>query len=340
MSKEKFYYDSRTATYVEIKEPFFKRFKKIATILLVVSALGAVMYFAVGTLDTINYSFSNDEGNVDNPISLVSNNNYDAEMDKMTEQYNALNKKLEKANVVLENLQERDNHLYRTYFELDPISDEVRKGGFGGTDRYKDLKNLSKAELVIETSKKVDMLSKQLLIQSQSIEEVAKRAKEKEKMLASIPAIQPIAKNKLKRLASGYGMRRHPILKIGKMHWGLDFSAKTGTPIYATGDARVKSAGRMGGYGNVVVLDHGYGYETLYAHMSRFGKYEAGDKVKRGDIIGYVGNTGLSSGPHLHYEVHKSGEKIDPISFFYKSVSPDEYKKLYNQAQEAGQSMD
>ncbi len=327
MSKEKFYFDSKTATYVKIEESFSKRFKKVAIVLSAVGTLG----FVSGNL------FFN---TTSNNVNLLTSNDSSVEIAEMEEQYNALNEKLEKANTVLENLQERDNHLYRTYFELNPISDEVRKGGFGGTDRYKDLKNLSKADLVIETSKKVDMLSKQLLVQSQSIEEIAKRAKEKEKMLASIPAIQPVAKDELKRLASGYGMRRHPILKIGKMHWGLDFSADTGTPIYATGDAVVKSAGRMGGYGNVVVLDHGYGYETYYAHMSKFGKYTTGQKVKRGDIIGYVGNTGLSSGPHLHYEVHKNGEKIDPISFFYKSVSPDEYKKLHDQAQEAGQSMD
>ncbi|MFV0237399.1 MAG: peptidoglycan DD-metalloendopeptidase family protein [Flavobacteriales bacterium] len=330
MSKEKFYYDCKTGTYVRIDEPFVKRFKKVVIILSTVSILGI----------TFAYIFSNNRSTPVKTASLVSNNNSETELNKMVGQYEALNEKLEKANTVLDNLQERDNHLYRTYFELSPISDEVRKGGFGGTDRYKDLKNLSKADLVIKTSKKVDMLSKQLLVQSKSIEEIAKRAKEKEKMLASIPAIQPIAKNKLKRLASGYGMRRHPILKIGKMHWGLDFSANTGTPIYATGDATVKSAGRMGGYGNVVVLDHGYGYETYYAHMSKFGKYQKGQKVKRGDIIGYVGSTGLSSGPHLHYEIHKDGEKIDPISFFYKNVSPDEYKKLHDQAQEAGQSMD
>lgn len=330
MSKEKFYFDSKTATYIKIEESFSKRFKITALALVTTGVLGITSF----------YLFSKNSDSPNDTLSLVSNNNHETELNKMKEQYNALNEKLEKANTVLENLQERDNHLYRTYFELDPISDEVRKGGFGGTDRYKDLKNLSKADLVIETSKKVDMLSKQLLVQSQSIEEVAKRAKEKEKMLESIPAIQPIAKNELKRLASGYGMRRHPILKIGKMHWGLDFSADTGTPIYATGDATVKSADRMGGYGNVIVLDHGYGYETYYAHMSKFGKYRAGQKVKRGDIIGYVGSTGLSSGPHLHYEVHKNGEKIDPISFFYKSVSPDEYKKLHDQAQEAGQSMD
>ncbi len=329
MSKEKFYYDNKTATYIKVDDSISTKIKNIAFTLSVLATICIIP----------SYIFSN-YNNSTQSLPLLYASNQDKDLVKMEEQYNALNEKLEKANNVLESIQERDNHLYRTFFELDPISDDVRKGGFGGTDRYKDLKNLSKAELIIETSKKVDILSKQLLVQSKSIEEIAERAKKKEKMLSSIPAIQPIADNQLKRIASGYGMRRHPILKLGKMHWGLDFSATTGTPIYATGDATVKSAGRMGGYGNVIVLNHGYGYETYYAHMNKFGKFSNGQKVKRGDIIGYVGSSGLSTGPHLHYEVHKNGEKIDPISFFYKSVSPDKYKELHAQAQEAGQSMD
>ena len=261
------------------------------------------------------------------------------ELEKMELQYKVLNKKFKQTQEVLEDLENRDEYVYRSFFELTPIDKDVRKSGFGGTDRYADFSSLTYADLVKETSENLDIINKRLVIQSKSLDEIVESAKKKDEMFRHLPAIQPIAAKDLKHIASGYGMRLHPILKIGKMHWGTDFAAATGTPIYATGDATVKQAGTSGGYGNVVVLDHGYGYETVYGHMSKI-KATQGQKVKRGDIIGFVGSTGLSSGPHLHYEVHKNGERVDPIHFFYDDVSPDDFKKLYNSSQEMNISLD
>ena len=261
------------------------------------------------------------------------------ELEKMELQYKVLNKKFKQTQEVLEDLENRDEYVYRSFFELTPIDKDVRKSGFGGTDRYADFSSLTYADLVKETSENLDIINKRLVIQSKSLDEIVESAKKKDEMFRHLPAIQPIAAKDLKHIASGYGMRLHPILKIGKMHWGTDFAAATGTPIYATGDATVKQAGNSGGYGNVVVLDHGYGYETVYGHMSKI-KAKQGQKVKRGDIIGFVGSTGLSTGPHLHYEVHKNGERVDPMHFFYEDVSPDEFKKIYNKSQEMNISLD
>ncbi|MBV7440817.1 M23 family metallopeptidase [Weeksellaceae bacterium TAE3-ERU29] len=261
------------------------------------------------------------------------------ELEKMELQYKVLNKKFKQTQSVLKDLENRDEYVYRSFFELTPIDEDVRKSGFGGTDRYADFSSLTYADLVKETSENLDIINKRLVIQSKSLDEIIESAKKKDEMFRHLPAIQPIANKDLKHIASGYGMRLHPILKIGKMHWGTDFAAAAGTPIYATGDATVKQAGTSGGYGNVVVLDHGYGYETVYGHMSKI-KAKQGQKVKRGDIIGFVGSTGLSTGPHLHYEVHKNGERVDPMHFFYEDVSPDEFKKIYNKSQEMNISLD
>ncbi len=328
MKKDKQHYHKKNGSYIKIRGFSLNKLRLARAFLL-------LLIFMIFSFFAFFYSSHKEE-----ELTSIEKGYKQIKLSKIVEQYKALEKKLEKANAVLKDIQERDNYLYRTYFELKPISEEVRKGGFGGTDRYKNLKNLPDAKLVIETSKKVDMLSKALIIESESLEEIAKRAKTKEKMLASIPAIQPIANRQLNRISSGYGMRIHPILKVGKMHWGIDFSAKTGTPIYATGNGIIKARERRGASGNAVIINHGYGYETHYYHISRFGKYHVGQGVKRGDIIGYVGSTGLSTAPHLHYELHKNGKKVNPITFFYKNISPDDYKKLYDEAEKAGLSMD
>lgn len=255
-------------------------------------------------------------------------------------QYDILNKRVELLSEVLEDLQQRDDNIYRVIFEAEPIADDIRKAGFGGVNRYKALEGYDNSQLIIEATKKIDRLAKQMYIQSKSFDEVFKLAKNKEIMLASIPAIQPISNKDLTRLASGFGYRTHPIYKIQHLHTGLDFTAPVGTEIYTAGDGTVKEVNiEPRGYGMHVIISHGFGYETLYAHMSKFA-VKQGQKVKRGEIIGYVGNTGTSTGPHLHYEVIKNGEKINPINFFYNDLTPEEYQKMIEIGSQAGQSFD
>ena len=254
--------------------------------------------------------------------------------------YQILDKKAEQLAIVLEDIQHRDDNIYRVIFEAEPIASEIRKAGFGGVNRYKELENLTNAELIVNTSKKLDKLSKQLYIQSKSFDEVFEMAKKKEEMLAAIPAIQPVSNKDLTRMASGYGYRTDPVYKTRKFHAGMDFTAPRGTPIYATGDGKVIQAdAKSRGYGNHVRIDHGYGYVTLYAHMNKF-NCKVGQKVKRGDVIGYVGNTGKSVGPHCHYEVRKNGNPINPVNFYFNDLTPEQYAKMLELASDPTQSLD
>jgi murein DD-endopeptidase MepM/ murein hydrolase activator NlpD len=254
--------------------------------------------------------------------------------------YTLLTKKLKKIQLVLNDIKQRDNNIYRTIFEAEPIPEDVRLGGYGGVDLYKDLDGYTNSELIKNSMKEAEKIEKQLVVQSKSFDEVVKLAKNKEKLLAHLPAIQPVQNKDLKRMASGYGMRIHPILKTRRMHWGMDFTAKTGTPIYATADGIVKHAGwKANGYGKHVVINHGFGYETLYGHMSKVA-VKNGQHVKRGQIIGYVGNTGLSAGPHCHYEVHVNGKKVNPINYYYNDLTAEQYALLRKLATEENQSLD
>jgi murein DD-endopeptidase MepM/ murein hydrolase activator NlpD len=239
----------------------------------------------------------------------------------------------------MKDLQQRDDNIYRVIFEAEPIALEVRNAGFGGINRYKSLENYDYSKLMIETTKKIDIISKQLYVQSKSYDELAKAVNSKGKMMASIPAVQPIDSRKLRGSISGFGYRMHPIYKIRKMHEGMDFTAPIGTPIYATGDGYVVAAGAERGYGNRIMISHGYGYTTKYAHMSKF-KVKRGQTIKRGDVIGYVGNTGASTGPHCHYEVYKNGRPINPINFFFNDLSPSEYVTMLEVASRENQSLD
>jgi murein DD-endopeptidase MepM/ murein hydrolase activator NlpD len=255
-------------------------------------------------------------------------------------QSQVLNQKTDKLAAVLQELQERDATIYRSVFEAEPISASVRQGGFGGVEKYRELEGYDNSEELIALNKKIDQLSKQLYVQSKSFDELSKLASRKTDFLASIPAIQPIANKDLRRMASGFGYRIHPIYKTHKMHEGIDFTAPTGTPIYATGNGKVVDPeSGMSGYGNFVVIDHGFGYKTLYGHMSRV-SVRSGQKIKRGELIGYVGNTGLSSGPHLHYEVIKGERKINPINYFFNDLSEQEYSALRELAERPAQSFD
>jgi murein DD-endopeptidase MepM/ murein hydrolase activator NlpD len=216
----------------------------------------------------------------------------------------------------------------------------VRTAGFGGVNRYKDLEGFNNAELMINSTRTMDKLYRRMYIQSKSYDEVFELVKKKAELLASIPAIQPVTKRNITRLASGFGHRIHPIYKTYMMHAGIDFTAPIGTEIYATGNGVVAKTEYNGrGYGNNVVIQHGYGYSTLYGHMSRFA-VRPGQRVKRGDVIGYVGNTGSSTGPHVHYEVIKNGKKIDPINFFFNDLTAEEYEKIREQASQSNQSFD
>lgn len=266
---------------------------------------------------------------------------YKREINQYKLQYNLINKQLSQIKNVLSDIQYRDNNIYRTVFEADPIPESIRKAGFGGVNKYKELEGYDNSKLVISTKKQLDIVLKQLYVQSKSYDDVLKMAKDKEKMLSHIPSIIPIANKDLRRIASYFGYRMHPILKIMRLHEGIDFSAKRGTPIHATGDAvvyKIKKSNR--GYGNEVILNHGYGYKTLYAHMSKILVNE-GDTVKRGQVIGLVGSTGLSVAPHTHYEVRKNNVPINPINFYTDDVTPKQYDDMVKLSMmRGGQSLD
>jgi murein DD-endopeptidase MepM/ murein hydrolase activator NlpD len=240
----------------------------------------------------------------------------------------------------LANVADRDNNIYRVYFEANPIPEEQRKAGFGGINRYKNLEGFDNSKLIIESNKRLDVLQKQIVVQSKSLDEIAVLAEEKEKLLAAIPAIQPVSNEDLTRMASGYGMRSDPFTKVRKMHFGMDFTAPRGSPIYATGDGIVERADNASsGYGNHIRIDHGYGYVSLYAHLYKY-NVRKNQKVKRGDLIGFVGSTGRSEAPHCHYEVFKDGERINPINFYYGSLTAEEFNKLLEHASLENQSLD
>jgi murein DD-endopeptidase MepM/ murein hydrolase activator NlpD len=241
---------------------------------------------------------------------------------------------------IVAELENRDENVYRNIFGADPIPKSIRDAGYGGVEKYATLEGYSNSELVVESQKKIDKLSKKLYILSKSYDELEELANKKEEMLASIPAIQPIKSGKQIRIASGFGWRVHPLYKVVKFHEGLDFSGPLGTDIYATGDGTVVEVEySRRGYGNKVVISHGYGYKTLYAHMHKF-NVRRGQKVKRGEKIGTIGNTGLSTGPHLHYEVHINGKKVNPVYFFHNDLTPEEYEKVLKLAEQANQALD
>jgi murein DD-endopeptidase MepM/ murein hydrolase activator NlpD len=265
------------------------------------------------------------------------------ENQRLLTQYELMYHDINQIEKILAELQQRDDNIYRVIFESDPIPASVRRAGFGGSNKYSHLKSLNNSDLIIETARKLDIIAKEAYIQSKSYDEVMHMALNKEKMLASIPAIMPIANEDLKRTASGWGYRIHPIYKVRKFHYGMDFTAPTGTPIYATGDGKVvelKGSRRSrSGYGLVIKIDHGFGYETLYAHLNSF-NVRLGQKMKRGDIIGYVGNTGGSTAPHLHYEVHKNGRAVNPQYYYFKDLTPQEYERMIAISSSISQTLD
>lgn len=262
------------------------------------------------------------------------------EISQLILQYEMAQKELELIENELEFLQKTDDNIYRTIFEAEPIPGSVRSSGIGGVNRYTDLEGFDNSEIVIEIAKRLDKIKKKLYVQTKSFDEIIDLAKNKEDMLASVPAIQPISNKDLKRTASGWGYRIHPIYKIRKFHFGMDFTAPTGTEIYATGNGtvvEVKQTRR--GFGNTILIDHGYGHKTRYAHLSKF-NVKKRQKVNRGDVIGYVGSTGTSTAPHLHYEVIQNGKKINPVNYFFNDLSAEEYDRMIVLSMKSGQSFD
>ncbi|WP_104734615.1 M23 family metallopeptidase [Hanstruepera ponticola] len=323
MSKVKYYYDSETLSYRKIERKKGRTFKYISVFILAAALFGFLTVFI-----TSQY--------VESPKEKALKR----ELSNMQLQYELLNRKMDEAQLVLEDIANRDNNIYRLYFEANPIPDEQRKAGFGGVNRYKYLEGFDNSKLIIESSKRLDILQKQIVVQSKSLDEIAKMAEEKEKLLAAIPAIQPVRNEDLTRMASGYGMRNDPFTKVRKMHWGMDFTAPRGTPIYATGDGVVTRAdSNSAGYGKHIRIDHGYGYVSLYGHLYKY-NVRKNQKVKRGDLIGFVGSTGRSEAPHLHYEIFKDDQRINPINFYYGSLSPQEFNELLEKATLENQSLD
>ncbi len=262
------------------------------------------------------------------------------ENERLSTQYELMYKDLTTIEKVLDEIEQRDNNLYRVIFESDPIPSTIRRAGFGGVNRYSKLESFDNSDLVIKTAEKLDILSKQTYIQAKSYEEVMKMAMNKEELVASMPAIMPISNKSLKSTASGWGYRIHPIYKIRQFHYGMDFTANIGTPVYATGDGIVKDVQSIGGgYGKWILIDHGFGYETLYGHLNGF-NVKIGDKVKRGNVIGFVGNTGTSTGPHVHYEVHRNGEPVNPQYYYFKDLNAQEYEKMVKISSTIGQTFD
>lgn len=261
------------------------------------------------------------------------------EIDQLKLQYDLNLEKISLMERVLKNLQERDENIYRVVFEAEPIKESIRTAGFNAS-QYNDLQGFENSELMIETAKRINRVAKQMYIQSKSYDEVARMVKDKTKLLASIPAIQPVSNRELNRIGSGFGYRIDPIYKSVKFHEGIDFTAPMRTEIYATGDGRVVEIEKLHrGYGNMIVIDHGYGYRTLYAHLSAF-KVRIGQQVRRGEVIGLVGNTGKSTAPHLHYEVIKDGQKVNPINFFYNDITASQYEQLITNASIVNQAFD
>ncbi|KAA1245392.1 M23 family metallopeptidase [Aquimarina sp. RZ0] len=325
MSKVKYYYDSETLSYRRIEHKKGRKFGfAILGILgsLLAGLLLLVIYLNIPQLET--------------PKEKA----YKRELENMKLQYELMNKQLRKDHAVLEEIAERDDNIYRLYFGAPPIPEEIRKAGFGGVNRYKGYEGYDNSEMIIESQKQIDKLTKQIAVQSISLDEIKNLAEQKEELLSTIPAIQPIQNTDLKRMASGYGWRSDPFTKARKFHYGMDFSAETGTPIYASGNGTVTRAdANSTGYGKHVRIDHGFNYVSLYAHLSKY-NVKKGQKIKRGDVIGYVGSTGRSVAPHLHYEIFKDGNRINPRNFYYGSLTSEEFNEMLKASSLINETLD
>lgn len=323
MAKVRYHFNTKSLTYEKVRVTFRQRFFRL------LSVVATGMVFA-SVVILLAYNF------IESPKERI----LQREIEQYKLQYAILNDRLENIQAVVNDLQDRDDNIYRVIFESEPIPSSVRKAGFGGANRYSRLEGFKNSDLIINTTRTVDALASQLYVQSKSFDEVFEMAKRKKDMIASIPAIQPVSNTDLRRIGSYFGYRTDPFYKVTKLHEGIDFTAPIGTDIYATGDGVVtETEYSKVGYGNFIVINHGFGYETKYAHLSKI-MVKRGQKIKRGQVIGHVGNTGKSTAPHLHYEVHKSGRPIDPINFFFNDITPEEYSMMIELSQRPSQTLD
>ena len=308
MRKTGYHFNPETLSYDKIHLTFKKRLGKFCVKVFQTLSLALIIFFVVSVL-------------IDSPKEKALKR----EKAELLAQYELLDEQIERLDEVLQNLENRDDNIYRVIFESEPIDASIRRAGSGGVDKYEMLKHMPNADIVINTHKKLDELSKAVYIQSKSYDEIESLAKNKIDMLASIPAILPVSMNNPSvHFSSSFGYRIHPIYKTKKLHAGMDFAGPIGTPIY---------------YGKCILIDHGFNYQTQYAHLDSY-NVKKGQKVKRGDIIGYMGNTGQSTGPHVHYEVLKNGVAVNPINYYFNDLSADEYDQLVAEANNNGQSMD
>ncbi len=324
MARIKFYYDTETCQYERVKASKSEIFLNVAGFLLVSAIFSASIFFVFSAW-----------------FGSPNEKRLQKENEELKTYYEILNNEVGTVNKMMGALQERDDNIYRVIFESHPIPESVRSAGIGGVNRYKELldNDLEQEELIVNTFARIDKMKKQMYIQTKSYDEIVNLAKSKNKMLASIPAIQPVENKGLHALVSGFGFRIHPIYKVKKMHTGVDFHARPGTHVYSTGDGVVITAdSEEGGYGNQIEVDHGFGYVTKYAHLSQF-KVRRGQRVKRGELIGLSGNTGTSAAPHLHYEVIKKGQKVNPVYFFYNDLDAHEYEEILHLASVENQSL-
>lgn len=323
LKKEKYIFNTQTLRFEKAVVGLGGR------LLRVLGFLSASLIFSL-IISTIYYRF------IDSPKEKIMRN----EINAMRDQYLILQEQVNRMSEVLEGLQYRDGNIYRVIFEAEPISSSVWQAGSGGYNKYKHLENLDNGELLTDISKKVDKLSRQMVIQSKSYDEIVTLVKNKQHMLSSLPSIQPVSNRDLTRMASGFGMRLDPVYKIQKFHAGMDFTSPVGTEVYATGDGVVESVNySYNGYGNEILINHGYGYKTRYAHLSGF-RVKPGAKVKRGDVIGVVGNTGKSTGPHLHYEVLKNNNAVNPVYYYYNDLNDAQFAKMLDISGSSGQALD
>ncbi len=323
MRKIKYFYNTHTLRFEKLITPFRVKLLRIFGFI-------AASIFTAFIIVVIAFEY------VDSPKEKLMR----AENEDLKQDYAVLNARLSELQKQMQELQTRDNEVYRAIFEAEPVPDSARIEEMEKARELQYVRTLGESQLTKTLAAQLNVLSARLAYQEKSYEDIGEMLKNKEKLLAGIPAIQPVANKDLRRVASGFGYRIDPVYKVTKFHAGLDFTAPQGTPIYATADGRVKTSGSSsGGYGNHVVINHGYGYETLYGHMVRV-KVRAGQSVKRGEVIGWVGNTGKSTGPHCHYEVHKNGNPVDPIFYFYNDLTPEQFDRLLKLAAAGNQSLD
>ena len=323
MKKIKYYYNTNTLRYEKLETPLrvklLRVFGFIAAALVTAVLISYVAFQFVGSPNEKRMAQQN---------AALRNN------------YKELENELESVEQQMKELEKRDNDVYRAIFEANPVPDSARAKEIEEQKELESIGKIKDNQLASAIKATLNNLENRIAAQKKSYDEVDELVKNKEQLLSHTPAIQPVSNKDLSRIASGFGSRIDPVYKTVKFHYGLDFAAPQGTPIYATADGTVTTAGSTGnGYGNHVIINHGYGYETLFGHMVRV-KARAGQVVKRGEVIGWVGSTGKSTGPHCHYEVHKYGEKIDPIYFFYNDLTPGQFDQLLKKAAASNQSLD